>query len=206
MAGSEQEGVERLVYLDEPHEYYFDGARVPSVTQVLSGLVDYTKVDPAKLTAAATRGKHVHKMIEYWAAGVLDVKSLPDWMRPAYDNWMQFVSDSGFELVASEKRVYHNTLRYAGTLDLRGTIRRFKDVHGIIDIKRSFLAGPVIGLQLAGYAMAENLLPGPKVRWRAALRLSEKGPYRLQFFDDESDESVFIAQLVLRNFKAKHGL
>jgi len=206
LAGTEQEEIANLVYLDEPHEYYKDGQRVPSVTQVLSGLVDYSKVDPVKLQEAATRGKHVHKMIEFWAAGVLDVDSLPAWMRPAYDNWMRFVSDSGFELISSEKRVYHNTLKYAGTFDLRGTIRRFKDVHGIIDIKRSFLAGPVIGLQLAGYAMAENLLPGPKVKWRAALRLSEKGPYRFQFFEDESDESVFIAQLVLRNFKSKHGL
>lgn len=195
-----------LTFVEETHEYFVEGKRVPSVTQVLSGLVDYSRIDSQVLEEAKQRGHHVHRMIEYWAAGVLDVSGLPDWMKPAYENWMQFVSDSGFELIASEKRVYHKVLRYAGTLDLRGKMRKFGDVHGVLDLKRSLLAGPVIGLQLAGYQMAENLQPGPRVEWRAALRLNEKQRYKLEMYDDPADQAVFIAMLTLRNFKAKHGL
>lgn len=195
-----------LTFVEDTHEYFVEGKRVPSVTQILSGLVDYSHIEPRVLEEARQRGQHVHKMIELWAAGVLDVDTLPDWMRPAHEHWLQFVSDSGFELIASEKRVYHHHLRYAGTLDLRGKMRQFGDVHGVLDLKRSLLAGPVIGLQLAGYQMAENLQPGPRVEWRAALRLNEKQRYKLEMYDDPADQAVFIAMLTLRNFKAKHGL
>ena len=192
-----------LTFDAEKHEYRWQGVAVPSVTQALKPLTDYSAIPLDKLEIARQKGVAVHKMIELDCAGDLDEDALPEWMRPVLVQWRKFVSDSGFVMLLSEHRVYHPDFRYAGTLDLFGMIK--KD-HALIDVKRSFLAGGVIGYQTAAYlhALAEQADMVPKTAKRYALRLNETCPYRLEPFQNSGDFQQFLVALSFHNLKEKH--
>lgn len=201
-----------LTFDEAPHRYYWNGTPVPSVTQIIAPLTSYAMVPADALELARQKGQAVHKLVELWAAGDLDEATLPEWMLPVYEWWLKFVSDSGIEILASERKVYHPTYRYAGTLDIKCRLRGFTGI-GIVDVKRSFLAGGAIGLQTAAYREAENVGARnnvDRVRWRAALRLREDAPYRLINDRDDpdifgkDDFQVFASQLILNRWKEKH--
>lgn len=192
-----------LTFNEAEHRYFWNGKPVPNVTRVLAPLTDYSMVSADTLELARQKGVAVHKMVELWAKGALDVDTLPDWMKPVYAHWLKFVDDTGFEVIASERRVYHPIYRYAGTLDLRGRMTRSKlRGEGILDVKRSFMAGDVIGLQTVAYEAADEASNKcERTQWRAALRLREDGPYRLETYDDKSDFNVFLSLLTIHNWK-----
>lgn len=195
-----------LTFDEAAHQYFADGEPVPNVTRVLSSLTDYSHIPEDTLVRAQEEGKAVHRMVELDCKGQL--ASVPYWMQGQYRAWAQFRTDAGFEPILSEHRVFHATLRYAGTLDLLGEARHLKNAKGIclIDVKRSFYAGPVIGLQTAAYAEALRTDKAmPRVDHRFALRLDADGKYRLQPYPDGSDAAVFIAQLTTYRWKEKHG-
>jgi hypothetical protein len=196
-----------IVFVEEGHKYFVDGKLVPSVTQVLSDLVSYSGIPANVLKTASEKGIAVHRMVELEAKKDLD--RLPEWMEPVLKQWQKFRLDTRFEMIASEKMVYHSKLQYCGTLDLRGIMHCGKlKGHGILDIKRSFLAGPVTGLQTAGYAMAEDDADeyDEKIKWRGALKLNENGPYRLEIYDDPTDYATFMACVVRWKYKKRHDL
>ena len=149
------------------------------------------------LEVARQRGVAVHKMVELDSKGDLDEDKLPDWMRPVLVKWRLFLAESGFKLLESEYRVYSSYYKYAGTFDLFGVLR---DHHVLIDIKRSFFAGPVIGMQTAAYSRAlseDELLDDVVMKntKRYALRLNETGPYRLEQYTDKNDFQNFLTCL-----------
>ena len=187
-----------LTFQEEGHLYFWNGKPIPSVTTVLSGLTDYSAIDPAILQIAREKGKAIHKMVELDCLNNLDETTLPEWMRPALERWRQFVSESGFSVIASEQRVHSLAYGYAGTLDLYGEMRGHKV---IIDIKRSFLAGSVIGFQLAGYKA--TFAPEDRNIKRYALRLSEKGLYQLRGYTDKNDFNHFLTCLAFHNLKKR---
>jgi len=192
-----------IEFIEEGHIYKVDGVVVPSVTQVLDGLYDLSKFSPDTLETARQKGIAVHKMVELDCLKKLDEQALPEWMLPVFIQWRKFVAESGFKFMESECVVYHPTYRYAGTLDLYGSV---KGRLAIIDIKRSFAAGPTIGLQMAAYAAAKyNDTKLPDLD-RYALKLNENGPYRLEPFTDKSDFTTFLSLLTIKNWKRKHSL
>lgn len=194
-----------LTFDETKHEYQWDGEIVPNVTRVLAPLTDYSMVPPATLDLARQRGVAVHRMVELDANGDLDEVALPEWMRPVLAYWREFVAMTDFKILASERRVYHQ-FGFAGTLDLRATMRG-RPGQGIVDIKRSFMGGRVIGLQTAAYAAADDWGIKKKadcIQWRAALRLREDSPPRLQHYEDKNDFNVFLAALTMHNWKRKN--
>jgi len=189
------------------HHYFWKGVRVPNVTSIIKPLTDYSMVPEATLELARQKGVAVHSMVELWAANELDYGVMPEWMFPVLDHWLQFVHDTGFQLLSSERRVYHAGFDYAGTLDLRCLLPKTAlKGPGILDLKRSFMAGAAIGLQLAAYAAADNLdrAKADKAQWRAALRLREDSPPRLQIYEDKNDFVVFLACLTMWKWRAEH--
>lgn len=186
------------------HAYKWDGQPVPGVTSVLKPLVNFSMVPADKLELARQKGIATHRMIELHAKGDLDVESLPDWLRPTLSEWERFVEVTGLTVLASEKKVYHPTYRYAGTLDLKVHVAS-KGV-GLIDIKRSLMAGPVTGLQTAAYQEADKCDKEQPATWRAALRLNEKQRFQLEPFEDKTDFSVFLAMLTTQRFRERHNL
>lgn len=188
-----------LTFDEAAHRYYWQGTPVPNVTSVLSPLVDLSHIPADTLEIARQKGVAVHKMVELDAKGDLDESVLPEWMQPALEQWRKFVADSGFRMIESEFRVFHPLYRYAGTLDLLGYVH---DDPAFIDVKRSFAAGPVIGLQLAAYheAYCAQEKVGKRAK-RYALRLNENGPYRLEPYTNPNDFNVFLALLTVQRFR-----
>lgn len=197
-----------MLTFDEPsHAYAWNGVRVPSVTQVLAPLMNYSFVNPEALEVARQEGMAIHKTVELYCRNDLDEDDLPDWLGPRLDAFKKFVADTQFQMTGSEELVYHETYKYAGTFDLSGTLAlRRKRVEALIDIKRSFAAGPVIGLQVAAYAVAQaHGLSLDKAMHRYALQLRADGTYRLEAFEDPTDFTVFLACLSMHKWKERHG-
>ena len=196
------------LHFDEPtHTYSVAGRIVPNVTRIIGHLTDFSRVDPEVLEKARQQGVAVHKMVELDCAEELDVEALPDWMAGHYAAWLRFKEETGFECLSAEQRVYHPGLNYAGTLDLAARLPKL-NIKGaaLIDVKRSFYAGPAIGLQLAGYEEARNKTPDREPTYhRFALRLDADGKYRLQKYDDRGDFAVFLACLTLYRWREKNA-
>lgn len=198
-----------LTFDEAEHRYELDGKAVVSVTTVLKPLTDYGFIDPIVLELARQKGVAVHKTIELEVAGDLDEATLPEWLVPHLAAWRRFVADTGFEPVASEIRMAHPAMRYAGTADLIGRVGKET---WLVDLKRSLYAGRVIGLQTAGYARLWASDPASnerkKINRRFALVLRDDTTYRLTEFKDPQDDSVFLAALAMWKWQAqgaKHG-
>ena len=185
------------------HTYRWNGQKVPSVTSVLSPLVNYNQVPWAVLERARLEGVAIHKTIELYLNN--DLESLPQWLQPRLDAFKKFQGESNFVIEGSERKVYHATHQYAGTLDLIGTVN---DEISVIDLKRSFFAGPAIGIQIAAYLEAENdrrkREKSPKAKHRYALQLMANGNYKLEPYNDPNDFAVFLALLTLRKWRQQH--
>lgn len=203
-----------LTFDEAAHEYRWQGKPVPHVTGILeaAGLTDYSRIPAEALAKARDEGIAVHRMVEYHFKGVLNEATLPAWMRGHFAALLRFIDETGFECWQSERQVYHHKLGYAGTLDLAGLLPKLRTSKhpAIVDVKRSFYAGPAIGLQTAAYAEAWNDAGRrerrPLVRERYALRLDAGGTYRLEPYRDPMDRIAFIAVLQqLRWKELKYG-
>lgn len=192
-----------LVFYEAEHKYFWNDRPVPNVTSILGPLYDLSMIPVDTLERARQEGVAMHKMVELDVRGALDESTLPDWMVPRLAAWRKFVADTGFVCIESEYRVFHPIYQYAGTLDLFGTFRDGPAV--FIDLKRSFAAGPVIGLQLAAYheAYCAQQKVG-KAANRYALRLDDTQSYRLEPFSDKSDFGTFLALLTIQRWKEKN--
>jgi hypothetical protein len=189
--------VTQLQFDEQLHRYTLGGKPLPSVTQVLGLLQDWSHVDQETLAAAAQFGTHVHQAVDLWNRGVLDERALDPALAPYLAGWRQFLADTGAEVVASEVRMAHRTLLYAGTCDVILTWRRATCV---LDIKTGAMPRTV-GPQLAAYAKAyEAEFPEARVRRRLALQLDGTG-YRLHECTDPKDWPLFMSALNCWRFK-----
>lgn len=197
--------IQRLTFDPVAHRYYYDGAPVPNVTSILAPYSAYKDFDTASMDVARQKGQHVHRTIELDIAGTLDEATLPDWLAPVLKEWRRFVSDTRFVCQRSEHRVYHPLYRYAGTLDLIGSMYDREPV--LIDLKRSFLGGHSIGMQTAAYLEAFHAAKPKEERsqkfeasyQRFALRLREDSRYQMKSLSDPLDKTDFLAALALHN-------
>lgn len=183
------------------HTYYWRGRLVPNVTRILAPLIDLSMIKPDDLERARLEGVAMHRMIELDVRRELDIDGLPEWLRPRWAAWRRFQAETGFTPITSEFRLYHPVYGYAGTLDLVGDAA---DGRWLIDLKRSFAAGAVIGLQTAAYKEAwewnseKKKLP---INRRFGLRLLESSEYRLEPFNDPSDFHTFLALLTVHRWR-----
>ncbi len=204
----------RLIEFDvSAHRYTVDGAVVPNVTSILQPISAYRNFDKTKMETARQKGIAIHKMVELSCRNRL--QSVPDWMVPARDEWFKFCDVSQFEVIESELRVYNQLYRYAGTLDLYGTIMVKKKwsqavrMQVYIDIKRSFLGGATIGYQIAAYAEAHRMgltkiAVSPFKRF--ALVIREDGHFKLEEYKDPKDYLHFLTCLNWQRLKEKHNV
>lgn len=197
---------EGLTFDEASHTYRYRGVVVPNVTRVLAPLLDLSHVDPEKLEHARQEGVAMHRMVELYCKGELHVPSLPDWLVPRLAAFKAFVAETGFVILASEQKLYHPTFAYAGTFDLFGRMpvkqgRVYRDATSCVDLKRSFFAGRVTGLQTAAYALLWEAQGNPRAERRLALKLHADGSYATDLFEDPADRSVFLAALTLHKWK-----
>lgn len=186
------------------HTYRVAGKILPGVTQVMqrAGLIDLSMIPPETLERARQEGKAIHRMVEAECKGQTYAK-FPEWLIPYRRAWHAFVEWSGFELWASEERLYNERYGYCGTEDLVGIPHKFKDPRpSLFDIKRSLTAGSAIDVQLAAYQDSWNLKHGKDkeliVRRRYGLQLLNNDsatPYKCHTFEDEGSFQDFLTCL-----------
>lgn len=186
-----------IVFDEARHEYLVGGRLVPSVTQVLSILQDFGAVPADVLAAAAEFGTHVHQACALDNDGRLDEASLDPSLAPYLEQWRRFMAESGAFVRASELRVYHSGLRYAGTLDV------LADWNGqlcIIDIKTGQVPRTV-GAQTEAYRMAyQSQECGVVPRRRYCVQLTADA-YKVHPLTNPADWSLFQSALNCYRFK-----
>lgn len=179
----------------ESHTYRFGGRVVPGVTRVLEPLQMLQGVPWAVLEAAREFGTNVHLACHLWNQDELDIGALDDALLPYLSGWIAFVRESGFVVRASEQRVYHRQICYAGTGDAFGDWQR---TSWVVDIK-SGIVPDTVGLQTAAYQQAMD----PRPKRRLCVQLTGNGQYKLHEQKEASDFHYFLSALNVFNFLQK---
>lgn len=189
-----------LVFDAATHAYTLDGRRLPSVSQIIAPLVDFSWVSDEVLAAAAQFGRHVHEACALHARDDLDWSALDPELVPYVKAWERFLDESGAVVIASEQPVAHDALGYAGTPDL---VIELRNLIYVPDIKATASVPPTVGIQTAAYARAWQRMHGGKEPWRACLHLSPD-KYRLHRRNDPADWAMFQSCLNVYKFQEKH--
>lgn len=166
-----------LRFNEADHRYFLDGTELPSVTRILAPLHNFDGIPPDVLQHAADRGRAVHKAIELDLLNELDEDALHPEIVPYVKAWRKFYMEWEPELVSSEQQVYHPTLRYAGTLDIKFRARGSL-YYG--DFKATAQIPPTVRLQLKAYQEADQAMlgnPDTEIK-RAVLWLKNDETYK----------------------------
>lgn len=185
-----------IAFDENLHRYWIEGQPVPSVTQVLDELEDFSRVDPEILERARQFGQAVHSVTELYDAGDLDWATLDPHLVPYLTGYLRFLQDTGAEPLHRELWVGSRRYGFAGTLD---GVYRLRRAHVLIDIK-SGAVPRTVGLQTAAYQHAAHEAYGIQVRRRYCLQL-KPDDYRLIPCVGAQDFSTFISALNLKNWK-----
>lgn len=159
-----------MIRFDEgTHTYYLGSEKLPSVTQIIRPLYDFSAVPADVLRRAADYGTAVHLTVKLYLDCDLDEITLDPALIPPLEGFKRFQDDyPEFAMPhAWETPGYHPKLLYAGTPDLEYE-------SAVIDIKTrpvSLLTDPI---QLAAY---DHFGPGNRDRY--VLELKQDGTYAL---------------------------
>jgi hypothetical protein len=189
---------EALEFDAPSHTYRLAGRRLPSVTEILGILVDFSDVPPAVLENARRRGEQVHAMIDLDNREQLDESSVTDELAPYLEAWRRFLSESGAVVISSELRVYHAKLGYAGTADL---LLDWNGRYVLPDIKATSVVPKTVGVQTAAYAAAYHEMHGGRGRRpeRACIHLKD-GKHQVHWRRDQADYQMFVSCLNVYRF------
>jgi hypothetical protein len=188
------------IFLDEDtHTYSVDGRVVPGVTRVLEPLCSWEHVPPDVLERKGQLGTAVHLATHFDDKGTLDEASLSDEVLGYVEAWRRFRREKRPTILLSERKVFHESPAFAGTLDremaLEGELT-------IGDIK-SGVKHRVHGVQLAAYALARKHEAGwatfPR---RLGIYLAPDGRYELELYTRANDYPMFLSMLNLANWRA----
>lgn len=191
----------RLDFDKAAHAYTLNGQRVPSVTQILAPLVDFSMVAQDVLEAAREFGQHVHVACDLFNRGILDWLSLDPALLPYVSAWKRFIDESGAVVVASELPVAHEDFGYAGMADV---VLAWRSRVVVPDIKSTAVVPATVGAQTAAYAKAYQRMHGGKEPERRCISLHPDGTYRVHAKRDAGDWSLFLSALNIHKFKEKN--
>ena len=183
----------KLYYIEETHAYYYDGVKIPSVTQILRE-AGYTDTDfiPSEF---ADRGTFIHAITELADMQIIDYSIIPgEWVSfvHAYE---EFLADKRPSIVETEELVLRelNGRVYAGRRD------RLLDISGVYygaDYKTGNYA-KWHPLQLVAYFGTTMQL--------ADLYLKKNGDYKFRVLgDEEKKESIEIFEAALISYWYNH--
>ena len=161
--------VSDLIFDETLHRYTLDGEVIPSVTQIIKPLYDFSMVPAGVLQRAAEFGTAVHKTVELYLKDDLDEDSLDE---PLYNCLLAFKAFEAdhYDLIEGNYEVetlhYHPKLKYAGIPDLDGW--------AVIDLKSRAYNPLTDPIQLAAYDHF-----GSGKRQRFVLELKQDASYVL---------------------------
>lgn len=194
------------------HEYRRpDGIVVPSVTQILSGVG--ISVDFDELAGMSHRvgqaidlkrdiGTALHADAHAFDDDDLDWSTVDPRVEPYLRAWATFREHTGLVPTTRERRVYHPTFDYAGTLD--GIFRHPTGRFVLVDVKTGDPDDSGCQYQTAAYAAAYNVeRPDPIAeRWGVRLDPTRAIPYRIHQYTDWQDFATFQAFLTTYHHQA----
>jgi len=194
---------DELSFDEIKHIYRLDGQYIPSVSTVMRPLSQalYKDVDEDVLNKAAARGTAVHNAIEnYVKFSIVDIDPQWDGYFRAFRSWWKETNPT---CLATECRVYHKALRYAGTADMPVVIGNERI---LIDFKTSASVNKMLtGVQLEAYAKAYES-HGLSFDGKAVLHLKSDGKYGWHYYpkNDLENWEVFGALMVVYNHIQKY--
>ena len=168
---------------EESHSYFYKDKRVPSVSEILSPLMDKSFMLPEH----AERGTYVHKCVQLMEA------SVKDW-EPRYSELEGYISAyQNYRKVATtkpkavEEPLFSKKFGFAGTPDLV-----FTSPVEICDIKTG-TPQAWHALQLMGYAilLGEKLKIDPETINRFGLYLNREGKYKVAHYENNKVDYLF---------------
>lgn len=176
------------------------------VTELLKagGFCDFSFVKMDVMEAAQELGHNVHR-----ATALDDIDDLRESddikpIMPYLNAWRKFKKDYGISFRASE--IEHSLT--SEKWGFKGTPDRLPVKIGrkwiLVDIKTSTVMLPHVALQVnGGYKILckEN---GYKVDEAWGIQLRPDGTYRVEPYNDKTDESVFIGAIQVYNWKKRH--
>lgn len=180
-----------LTFNAATHQYAWAGQLVPSVTQILRPIVNYADIPPHILARAAQRGTTAHFVTELDDEGTLDEASVPLEIEPYLAAWRAYKRERGVVVLESEKRVYSQMHRFAGTLDR--VLAHDDGAEFVVDIKTSKTIKKAAGPQTAAY---QNAFGSPGLR-RAVVQLKDDGTFRFHEFTNGRDWVLFMSCLLI---------
>jgi len=192
-----------LQFEESRHIYTLNGQILPSVTTVMRPLNEalYKGIDEEVMRLAAARGTAIHNAVEnYVLYGVEDIESIH---RGYFDGFLKWWDDYKPEPMATESRMYHKFLRYAGTADLPCMINGRKV---LIDYKTSAVVNEMLtGVQLEGYAKAYES-HGFRFDEKAIVHLKNDGSYKMIKYKaiDIENWQVFSSLMIVWNHIQKY--
>lgn len=199
-----------LQFDEATHTYTLAGRVIPSVTQILKQVVDFSMVAPDILERKCAIGSALHMAIALDHADDLDYDSLDASVLPYFEAWRKFVADMGRGLVvhAAEMPIASATYQYGVTPDIWGSVNGRR---AVIELKSTAAIHPSVGLQTAAQEMAItecDAWPGGTGQAvdRYALQLQPSGQYRIHHFKNRGDFAVFIALRSVWGWRASHKL
>lgn len=192
-----------LKFEEKQHIYILDDQILPSVTTIMKPLDNalYKGIDEEIMQVAAKRGTAVHNAAEnYVLYGIEDIE--PQYCG-YFEAFLKFWEENRPEPLATESRLYHKFLRYAGTADLPCVIDGKKI---LIDYKTSATVNRMLtGVQLEAYARAYDS-HGFKFDEKAIVHLKKDSSYKMVSYKANDMESweVFSALMIIRNHIQKY--
>ena len=155
------------------------------------------------MATAAKRGTSVHQCIEnYLKFGIEDIPPQHKGYIDAYKKWH---GDENPRVTATESRVYHKVLMYAGTVDLLCIADG--DALTCIDYKTtSQLVDMLVRVQLEAYARAYSS-HGVKISKKSVIHLQKDGTYTAKEYNGTDNEAweTFCGMFTVHNYLKKYG-
>ena len=184
----------------ETHTYTRNGIVVPSVTQIIAPLQDFSGIDPEVLDRAAEFGTHVHEAIALELAGDLDRDSLDPALAPYVDAALQWIDEVNGNVIGFEEVVYSERYGFAGMKDLDIEIpvgRRCERT--LADWKTGVVMPRSVGPQLAGYEIASTTR-ATKYQARVCVELTANGYRAHRQRDYALHKTVFLACRIIHHY------
>lgn len=186
-----------LVFDEAEHDYKLDGVVVPSVSRITHVVAPdlYAGIAEDIMQRAAARGHNKHLMIALDVRDNLDHGALSDEMLDDWSAWDQFRDHVQFDVEHSERCLASRKYKYAGTLDLAGTLvyKGSRD-RWIIDAKFTAQLPSLVDIQLAAYRQAASeSLPGYDDKTRRGCLWIRNGKYKFHEAKDRMDMAAVLA-------------
>ena len=181
-----------IEFNEKDHIYTKNGIVLPSVTQIMQPLYEqvYGKADMNASDNGKSKGKEIHRAIDdYCEFGMIDIS---EEYKPYLDNFIRYIDEHQYEVVASEVMLWHPVYGYAGKIDI--IVRNPKGEFVLIDNKTGDLQPKLHAVQLQAYTDMWSANKMPEIAFKVALGLSDKG-YKEHRYDkyDTKAKSVFDA-------------